>query len=408
MAENFGWIYAAMHIIIFTSTNELSSFNTPFEIPTSSIISQENDIPIANEDAYTLALGCENFIVEGNVLENDNFNGNDEIRVAFATAPPIGRLSIGPKGNFIFKLETAFEGEVQFFYQIYSTQNVQAHSNAIVTITIGADCDCDNVINTIDLDDDNDGIIDIHEGEEDADLDGVPNCLDIDSDNDGITDLVEWQSEFSHIVPLRSDLNNDGWDDAFDGQTGGEYYDQADTDLDGIPDFLDDDSDNDGVSDRIEALDIDNDGIATFGCDTTDTDNDGLLDFYDTSFDPKIMCNSVASNCPLPDFNGNSIRDWRDETNHPEPGTGNELEGKPLLVYPNPVQNKCWISVPQNFDDIEILIIQLYNTSGKLIFQKEVFENEFSFNTSTLQSGIYLLQIKSNTQVFSRKIVKAN
>ncbi|MDA9360871.1 gliding motility-associated C-terminal domain-containing protein [Flavobacteriaceae bacterium] len=53
------------------------------------------------------------------------------------------------------------------------------------------DCDADGLINRIDVDDDNDGILDIDELFEDLDLDGIPNTFDLDSDGDGCFDTVE-------------------------------------------------------------------------------------------------------------------------------------------------------------------------------------------------------------------------
>ena len=53
------------------------------------------------------------------------------------------------------------------------------------------DCDNDQVPNTIDLDDDNDGILDSDEGFIDTDLDGIPDHLDLDADNDGCLDVLE-------------------------------------------------------------------------------------------------------------------------------------------------------------------------------------------------------------------------
>ena len=53
------------------------------------------------------------------------------------------------------------------------------------------DCDSDGVSDSIDLDDDNDGILDIDELFEDTDGDGIPNTLDLDSDNDGCNDVLE-------------------------------------------------------------------------------------------------------------------------------------------------------------------------------------------------------------------------
>ncbi len=53
------------------------------------------------------------------------------------------------------------------------------------------DCDNDQVSNTIDLDDDNDGILDSNEGFIDTDLDGIPDHLDLDADGDNCYDAVE-------------------------------------------------------------------------------------------------------------------------------------------------------------------------------------------------------------------------
>lgn len=58
-------------------------------------------------------------------------------------------------------------------------------------ITSVLDCDNDGINNDIDLDDDNDGILDVIESDLDFDLDGIPNNLDLDSDNDGCLDVFE-------------------------------------------------------------------------------------------------------------------------------------------------------------------------------------------------------------------------
>ncbi|MEN8825542.1 MAG: gliding motility-associated C-terminal domain-containing protein, partial [Wenyingzhuangia sp.] len=63
------------------------------------------------------------------------------------------------------------------------------------------DCDNDQVSNTIDLDDDNDGILDSDEGFIDTDLDGIPDHLDLDADSDNCYDVVEAGGE---------DPDNDG------------------------------------------------------------------------------------------------------------------------------------------------------------------------------------------------------
>ena len=66
------------------------------------------------------------------------------------------------------------------------------------------------------------------EGVTDFDVDGASNYLDLDSDGDGISDAEEGD---------------------------------IDTDNDGTPNFLDLDSDNDGISDKDENGDFDADGV---------------------------------------------------------------------------------------------------------------------------------------------------
>ena len=102
---------------------------------------------------------------------------------------------------------------------------------------------------------DNDGIRDVNEGfneqypelSADSDQDGIPDYWDIDSDNDGIVDNIEGQGEDSYIDPIGwRDYNHNGWDDRYDDEEGGSPFDinLTDTDEDGTPDYLDTDSDN--------------------------------------------------------------------------------------------------------------------------------------------------------------------
>jgi len=104
----------------------------------------------------------------------------------------------------------------------------------------------------------------------DADGDGLINSRDIDSDNDGIPDNIEAQTTAGYVAPSGSDANGDGLDDAY----GTEGLVPTDTDGDGRPDFLDSDSDNDGITDMAEA------GVARAPA-GTDTDGDGLDDAFE-------------------------------------------------------------------------------------------------------------------------------
>ena len=112
----------------------------------------------------------------------------------------------------------------------------------------------------------------------DSDGDGFRNSQDIDADNDGITDNVEAQSTADYIAPSGQgaaaiDLNDDGIDDNY-----GSGLTPVDTDGDGTADYLDSDSDNDGISDARERGD--GGPLAATG---DDADGDGLLDIFEGS-----------------------------------------------------------------------------------------------------------------------------
>ncbi|MCV6631115.1 MAG: gliding motility-associated C-terminal domain-containing protein [Flavobacteriaceae bacterium] len=168
------------------------------------------------------------------------------------------------------------------------------------------DTDQDGIADAVDIDDDNDGLLDTLEGSFDWDNDGVPNSLDIDSDGDGILDNVEAQSQNNFITPCGEDIDGNGLDDHYESSPGsGEGLTPLDTDSDTHPDFLDVDSDNDGIWDNIEALgpaffltpwDLDTDANGLDdrfetspgngdGLDPTDVDLDGVFDFRDIDAD---------------------------------------------------------------------------------------------------------------------------
>lgn len=117
----------------------------------------------------------------------------------------------------------------------------------------------------------------------DSDGDAIPDQLDLDSDNDGITDLYESQGQ--NFEPLSHlDDNSDGLDNIF-----ASGILAADSDNDGVPDYLDLDSDNDGIYDLIESA-----------SGATDANTNGIVDGNAPSFGANGLSNSLET---APDSN---------------------------------------------------------------------------------------------------------
>lgn len=189
------------------------------------------------------------------------------------------------------------------------------------------DTDGDGIANLFDLDSDNDGILDAEEaghgkphtngvvngsvgtdGIPDAvqasansgtvnyvvkesldDADYILNYLDLDSDGDGIPDNVEAQSTLGYIAPSGT-VNAFGVDTNYVSGLVPVNTDGTDN-----PDYLDLDSDNEGDNDTIEA------DLTLSG---NDADFDGLDDNVDTSAGYSDVNGTINNPSALPDLDG--------------------------------------------------------------------------------------------------------
>jgi uncharacterized repeat protein (TIGR01451 family) len=201
-------------------------------------------------------------------------------------------------------------------------------TNALLRTSTDANSDgrCDNFPNKnmevdtkpnpYDLDSDGDGIVDVLEAQfadanQDGRIDGgfnsdgwsntvsalgsllLPNrdatgranAYDIDSDDDGIPDNVEGMSTLSYLLPSNADSDADGIDNTYDDFVGfgGKGISINNQDGDTYPDYIDFDTDGDGLDDRFEGNDFNfnkmpDDNVALTGL---DADGDGLDDRFD-------------------------------------------------------------------------------------------------------------------------------
>jgi len=176
----------------------------------------------------------------------------------------------------------------------------------------GVDTDGDGVVDSS-TDTNNNGYYDVYDvfnsgvliSDADTDGDGEKNRVDLDADGDGITDLMESKgidADQDGLIDSYTDTDSDGYSDNVDGDVGNDNIPEnmsnsslvtgADTNADGIPNsypnangdangnpnFIDLDSDDDGIVDNTEAQ-LTSGYLAISG---VDTDRDGIDDNYDS------------------------------------------------------------------------------------------------------------------------------
>ena len=366
----------------------------------------------------------ENMPVDINILGNDNdISASGTITT---TSPSNGNVEVDDNGtpndltdDFVtYTPNTGYVGSDLFTYTLCDDQsncsmanvNILVNPNGIVDI----DSDDDGILDSfedLNLDGDNDPSTD----PTDSDADGIPDYLDIDSDNDGIPDNVEAQTTQGYLSPSGMDANNNGLDDTYE-NNGNLGLFPIDTDGDSLPDYLDEDCDNDNVPDSIEAHDHDHDGIPDVVQIGSDKDNDGLDDGYEgnTTIDVDVNDEINDPYNDLPNTDGDDEVDFRDNdddddgiltADEDENGDGNYVnddfdgDGNPnyldsdLIVLENEVE--VFNVITPNDDGIHDVLtirgiqnypnntIKIYNRWGVLVYATKAYNNDSNYFDGT-------------------------
>ena len=176
----------------------------------------------------------------------------------------------------------------------------------------------------------------------DTDGDGVDDRLDLDSDNDGIPDVTEnggTDVDGDGVLDGYTDVDGDGFADSVDTDDntvpgpgdGGTSLPTGDADLDGVPNYLDLDSDNDGILDLVEAGGTDVDGNGRID-DFADVDGDGFADAVDTDDNTTPGTGDGGTSLEMPNTDGTGGADYLDIDADGD-GIVDNLEGQPSDDY---------------------------------------------------------------------------
>ncbi|MUH37904.1 DUF11 domain-containing protein [Zobellia amurskyensis] len=284
------------------------------------------------------------------IIDSNSIALLDETLTTIATGEVGGYT--GPKNWFYEErtfVATTTQITVRFSAQPFATNSASGAALDLVSLKYSApgacrDSDNDGIPDAFDLDSDNDGIYDAVEAGHDqahtngvlvgvTGTDGIPDSvqsivdnravnytlsesaddtdtifdfIDLDSDGDGIPDNVEAQTTIGYIPPSGT-IDANGVDTAYTLGLVPTNTDGADN-----PDYLDTDSDNEGANDTMEA------NITLTG---TDSDNDGLDDATDATADYSdvggTIDNPLTGSVILPDNDSDATTggdvDYRDD-----------------------------------------------------------------------------------------------
>lgn len=351
-----------------------------------------------------------------NVYNLNNDNDYSSLTTITNTTPSDGIVTINDNGtpasrtddNITYTPNPGFIGTDIFTYTI--CDNLSNCSTATITVVVnplGADLDTDNdgIVDSFeDLNLDGDG--DPSTNPTDSDGDGYADYLDIDSDDDGIPDNVEAQTTVDYLAPSGQDTNGNGLDDIYE-NNGNLGLFPIDTDGDSLPDYLDEDSDNDNVPDNIEGNDFNHDGIADAVLIGSDKDDDGLDDGFEgyTTIDADVNDEIDDPFDNLPNTDGDNESDYRDTDDDDDSiatidedlnGDGNyanddsDGNGTPDYLQPNIIYDDVEVFnvITPNGDGVHDVLtisglddnpnntLRIYNRWGVLVYSTKAYNTE--------------------------------
>ena len=75
-------------------------------------------------------------------------------------------------------------------------------------------------------------------------------------------------------------------------------------------------------------------------------------------------------------------------------------ESNSIKVYPNPTESNVWIDLGKT-KSVENLNLSIFDMNGRLLKNNNIsFNNSpISINVNELKSGIYIIQLKDNTNI---------
>jgi hypothetical protein len=174
-----------------------------------------------------------------------------------------------------------------------------------------------------------------------------------------------------------------------------------DTDMDGLPNYLDNDDDGDLVLTNVEYVFTNKNAAAL-----VDTDNDGKPNYLDNDDDGDGVLTFMEDyngdgNPVNDDTNNNGVVDYIDPFNILSADSNSF--GNTIKLFPNPASDVLNI---ENTTDSNVSSVSIYSISGALVKQINSENSIQSISVSELQTGLYFVKVQVNDEVKNFKFIK--
>jgi len=101
----------------------------------------------------------------------------------------------------------------------------------------------------------------------------------------------------------------------------------------------------------------------------------------------------------------NSQGVWRRQLSQLYTSTG-EIQPEPSFsIYPNPATTSINIEIPQEFNNSSSNLVQIFNTLGSLVWQKNTSDASIYIDVNDLPKGIYFVKIKNSDMTQTAKFI---
>jgi hypothetical protein len=174
-----------------------------------------------------------------------------------------------------------------------------------------------------------------------------------------------------------------------------------DTDMDGLPNYLDNDDDGDLVLTSVEYV-FTNKNVSAL----MDTDNDGKPNYIDNEDDGDGVLTFMEDydgdgNPANDDTNNNGVADYLDQSNILS--IGSNITENTIKLFPNPVSEMLNIENTSNYN---VSKVSIYSISGALVKEINSQNSIQTILVSDLQTGLYFVKIQVNDELKNFKFIK--